>query len=377
MKIFQKIIKDKKVIESLTLDFNPDVILLFVSLTYQEIEVSIDAIQKKFPNTLLIGGTTAGEIIDQQVVDDSIVMSAIKFDKTKIKVFSAELPEDVSTYKEVGKQFVRDIEQEDLKHLFILSDVQTLNASNLLKGINNQLDSKVSVTGGLAGRESYLGSNFIIDNGELVHNRVVALAMYGDNLQVSYNAQGGWDSYGVECLVTKSENNHILEIDGQSALDFYRSHVGIGVLSNINKHGFKHPIKIRNEEYTNPVIRALLDVNEEKQSLIMAEEIPKGTYVRIMKANIDRLIIGAENAAKTIAEQNNFNHELAILISCSGRRKVLKDLASEEVEAVTDQFPETTKAIGFYSYGEISPFFELPKTSLHNLTMCVTTFSEL
>ncbi|TVZ14035.1 FIST signal transduction protein [Maribacter sp. MAR_2009_72] len=377
MRIFQQLITSQAQIEALSLTFVPDVIFLFASLKFEDIDKALTSIQQKYTQAIIIGGTTAGEIIDQQVIDDSIVLSAVKFNGTKVKLYAKDLPTDVSQYFDVGNKFVQDIDQEDLKHIFLISDVQTLHASNLLKGINHKLKSHISVTGGLAGRESYIGSNYIIDQGSLKRNRVIALAMYGDRLQVNYNAQGGWDSYGVECLVTKSEKNQILEIDGLPALDFYKSVVEPNILSDVKQFGFKHPIKVRNKDHSNPVIRALLDIDESNKSLIMAEEIPIGSYVRIMKANVDRLILGAENAAKTIAQQNKHEHELAILISCAGRRKVLGKLAKEEVEAVVQQFPSTTKSIGFYSYGEISPFFEKPKTSLHNLTMCVTTFSEL
>ena len=377
MKIFQHILKSKEEIEHLEITFTPDVIFLFVSLSFDKVESTISTLKDKFKDSILIGGTTAGEIIDKNIVDGSIVMSAIKFDKTKFKVYSSDLPIDAITFQEVGKDFVKKIDQENLRHLFILSDVQTLNASSFLRGINEQLSNNISISGGLAGRESYSGTNFIIDRGKLKRNRVVTLALYGDNIQVSYNAQGGWDSYGVECLVTKSKGNRILEIDGRPALDFYKSHVNPMLLNDINNQGFNHPFKVRNEEHVNPVIRVLLDIDKEERSLILTEEIPIGSYVRMMKANIDRLILGAENAAKTITQQNNHQHELAILISCSGRRKVLGDLVSEEIEAVIDQFPEKTKSIGFYSYGEISPFFSKPKASLHNLTMCVTTFSEI
>lgn len=377
MKIYQQIIQSNEDITNLVIDFVPDVIFIFISLQFKETEESLHNLKNKYNNSIIIGGTTAGEIIGQTVVDGSMVLSALKFEQTSVKLYSKELPKDKAHYYLVGKEFTHQMDQEELKHIFLLSDVQTLHASSLLKGINSMLKSHVSVTGGLAGRESYIGSNFIIDQGELKTNRVIALAMYGEHLQVNYNAQGGWDSFGIESLVTKSKDNHVLEIDGEPALDFYKAMVDPNILTDVKKLGFKHPIKVRNDEHANPVIRALLDIDESEKSLIMAEEIPVGSYVRVMKANVDRLIIGAENAAKTISQEPNQKHELAILISCAGRRKVLAELVSEEIEAVVEQFPSNTKSIGFYSYGEISPFYEIPKTSLHNLTMCVTTFSEL
>ncbi|AYN68187.1 hypothetical protein D1013_12790 [Euzebyella marina] len=376
MKIFRRQITTKSDIAHLELSFEPDVVFLFVSLSYEGVEESLTEITKRYPRAIIIGGTTVGEIIGREVVDGTIALAAVHFESTKIQLYGVDLPAEADEIYATGKSFANDIDQSNLKHLFILSDVQTLSASDLLKGLSDNLKGEIGVTGGLAGRSTYIDSNFIIENGELKRNRIVALGLYGDSLQVNYNARGGWDSYGVECLVTKSSNNRILEVDGRPALDFYKSRIPSNIFNDVDNEGFKYPIKVRNEQHTNPVIRALLSVDEDEKSLIMSEEIPEGSYVRIMRGNIDRLIYGAETSAKTIIERNDNDHQLAILISCAGRRKVMGDLVSDEIVAVMDQFPEHTKSIGFYSYGEISPFYGYKTTSLHNLTMCITTFSE-
>ena len=71
------------------------------------------------------------------------------------------------------------------------------------------------------------------------------------------------------------------------------------------------------------------------------------------------------------------NPELAILISCIGRRLVLKERIEEETEAVRSQLGKDTVMVGFYSYGEISPVTPTEKQcQLHNQTMTITTFKE-
>ncbi len=67
---------------------------------------------------------------------------------------------------------------------------------------------------------------------------------------------------------------------------------------------------------------------------------------------------------------------LAILISCVGRKLVLRQRTEEEVEAVRDALGGDPKLTGFYSYGEISPFRSGARSALHNQTMTVTTIAE-
>lgn len=66
---------------------------------------------------------------------------------------------------------------------------------------------------------------------------------------------------------------------------------------------------------------------------------------------------------------------LAVAISCVGRRLVLGERTEEETEAALDMLPQGSQQIGFYSYGEISPYSGGP-CDLHNQTMTLTTLAE-
>lgn len=93
-----------------------------------------------------------------------------------------------------------------------------------------------------------------------------------------------------------------------------------------------------------------------------------------MQANFDRLIDGASEAVLMTGEKCT-GDVLSIAISCVGRRLILGERAEEELEAVLDYLPPNTRQIGFYSYGEISPY-TTGHCDLHNQTMTLTTISE-
>ncbi len=99
--------------------------------------------------------------------------------------------------------------------------------------------------------------------------------------------------------------------------------------------------------------------------------------MRLMKANFERLIDGATGAARTsYGPLHEAPPELALLISCVGRRRVLGQRVEEEVEGVREVLGDDTVLAGFYSYGEISPFTPSTRCELHNQTMTITTLSE-
>jgi hypothetical protein len=78
----------------------------------------------------------------------------------------------------------------------------------------------------------------------------------------------------------------------------------------------------------------------------------------------------------TTQRNNTAGDTLSIAISCVGRRLVLGERTEEEAEATLEMLPNGTKQIGFYSYGEISPYAS-GHCDLHNQTMTLTTISEV
>ena len=117
-------------------------------------------------------------------------------------------------------------------------------------------------------------------------------------------------------------------------------------------------------------------VDEKTCSLGFAGDVPCGCYARFMRAVPDDLIDGAARAADISKSLGGDEPELCILISCVGRKAVLKQLTEEETESVQESYGNKPVMTGFYSYGEIAPFRPGERAMLHNQTMTITTISE-
>jgi len=136
------------------------------------------------------------------------------------------------------------------------------------------------------------------------------------------------------------------------------------------------PLSIKRQEGADPIVRTILAVDEATQSMTFAGDVPQGTEVQFMRADFDRLIDGANEAARlTTLRGGERGASLSIAISCVGRRLVLGRKAEREVEAVTKALPKQGALVGFYSYGEISPH-RSGRPELHNQTMTLTQMSE-
>ncbi|HRE41558.1 MAG TPA: FIST N-terminal domain-containing protein [Ignavibacteria bacterium] len=355
---------------------NPNLVIIFGSTDLLKNNVNVNYLKEKYPNAIFAGCSTSGEISGVQVFDNTIIATAIEFEKTKIISHSIEINSPEDSFSK-GAELINMFDSNELKHIFVLSDGLNINGSKLVEGMRSVVPQDVSITGGLAGDGSRFSETFIIDDERnSVSKKVTAVGFYGKDIKIGYGSLGGWDSFGIDRVVTKSKGNVLFELDNTPALTLYKSFLG-DQAKNLPSSGLLFPLSMRTDSDTTPVVRTILAIDENAQSLTFAGDIPEGAYVRLMKANFDRLIDGAEEAAKVSVKGSDGNNpELAILISCVGRKLVLKQMVEEEVEAVQSVIGENSIITGFYSYGEIAPFMKEAKCELHNQTMTITTFSE-
>lgn len=328
---------------------------------------------KRWPTATRVGCSTAGQIRSTQVSDNGAVVTAVQFDHTQVRLATA--PVTAAGSAEAGAALARALADPALKHVLILSDGLDINGEALVRGLVETLPASVSVTGGLSADGEHFQETLVYSGDAARKNIVAAVGLYGSKLKVGCGSLGGWDPFGPERQVTKSVGNVLYELDGQSALALYKRYLGEHA-ADLPASGLLFPLSLRTRHGSAPVVRTILSVNEADQSLTFAGDVPVGGYVRLMKANFDRLIDGAVGAGRVSFEALGVPVDLALLISCVGRRMVLRQRVEEEVEGVRDVVGAAAAITGFYSYGEISPFTPQARCELHNQTMTVTTFSE-
>jgi len=334
-----------------------------------------DLVRKAFPQAHLLGCSTAGEIYGTHVSDDSLVTTAVQFDHAHVRGARIRIGEVKDSYQ-AGEGLARTLDKKGLVHVFVLSDGLKINGSDLVRGLAENLPAEVSITGGLSGDGANFLETLVLWDGPAEREVVAIIGFYGERLNVGYGSLGGWDSFGPERLITRSEGNVLYELDGKCALDLYKNYLGDHA-KGLPATGLLFPLSLRMNQGETGVVRTILSVNDQDKSMVFAGDVPQGAYARLMKANFDRLIDGSIGAAKTSFEAlGSASPELAVLISCVGRKLVLKQRIEEEVEAVREVMGAGCALTGFYSYGEISPFTPHAKCELHNQTMTITTFSE-
>jgi hypothetical protein len=337
-------------------------------------------IQARNPSAVMFGCSTAGEISGVEVTDDSLVVTSVHFERTQIRAVKISLAEADGS-RTAGELLARQLPAslpggEKINHVIVLCDGLKTNGSQFVEAMTKHIPAPAVITGGLAGDGARFAETLVLWEGVARPNTVAAVGFYGEALSAGYRAYGGWDPFGPERRITKSQGNILFELDGQSALMLYKKYLG-DQAKDLPGSGLLFPLSLRINADDLGLVRTILSVNEAEQSITFAGDMPQGAYARLMKANFDRLIDGAGHAAESSKLPGAVESpELAILISCVGRKLLLKQRVEEEVEAVRDALGKETVITGFYSYGEISPFVAGGKCELHNQTMTVIHLSE-
>ena len=327
-----------------------ELVLLFGNRNYAKDSRIMSEIKAHFPAAQIVGCTTAGEVVGTKVYDDSLCLTAINLEHSTLAVVSSNITN--SSTQEVAEKLAKQLEHEGLRYAIVLSDGHQINGTELVNGLQEHLPDNVLISGGLAGDGTEFSETIVWHNDNFETGNILVIGFYGEKLSFGHGCIGGWNAFGPDRTITKSQSNILYELDGKPALELYKKYLLI--------------------------TRTILNINEADGSMIFAGDVPEGATVQLMRANAGNLIDGAELAAVEALDnlKSTSKAGLALLISCVGRRLVLDKYTEEELEVVRDIIGEDWAYAGFYSYGELSPMVNSNICALHNQTMTITTLCE-
>lgn len=356
---------------------NPDFILVFGDKTFFSQPDLSTSLKKTFPNSVIGGCSTSGEIAIDRVYDNSCILSAVKFESTQVKSVSTEILSMDDT-QAAGERLGKSIDHNQLTSVLVLGTGVAINGSALVVGLQNTLPKQVRISGGLAGDNGAFTQTWTLGPNGTSDKHLVLIGFYGEKIHMNYGSFAGWEPFGPARKVTKSEGNVLYELDDTPALDIYKRYLG-EYAKDLPGSGLLFPFEmLDSERHKQGIFRTILAVNHANNSITFAGDIVANGYLRLMHASTEKLISGAENAAQLAKSHSNntSGHALAILVSCIGRKLVMGDRVDEEVEAVADTLGKNTAITGFYSNGEIADNEFIGDCRLHNQTMTITWITE-
>jgi len=364
-------------IEKGTLDFVPDVVFYFAEMSVLKHNDVFGEIKSHFPKeAALIGCSTSKPILMDDIFEGFVTGIALKFEKTKLKIIR-QSSSDHSQSCKIGKKIGQELKSDDLAHVFIVSDGMYVNGTTLLNGIHEGLGRQVPITGGMACDGNNFQETFVGLNMAPKEKEVVAIGFYGDALKVGYAAQGGWEPFGVDRIITKADDNILYELDGENALDLYIEYMG-GSMDNLATRALMFPFSIRKDKFTKErIIRTFDKYDEKEKSLRFSGDIPQGYIAQFMKGNVENLSQGARVSAQMASQDIALDDKTVVLVvSCLGRQVAMGQRVGDEIDEIVKVFGGDVSLTGFYSHGEFCPLPDDTNALLHNQTMTLTILRE-
>ena len=332
-------------------------------------------LRSKFPKARIVLASTAGEILGSDVSDDTIVATGLAFESTSVHCVSANV-KDYPNGRECGTALMSALPMKDLRAVFVFSEGSTVNGSDLTDGLNHANLLGVPITGGLAGDGVRFERSLCGLDGNVAPGNAVVIGLYGQDLTVGHGSRGGWVEFGQERFVSYSEANMLYTIDGRSALSLYKEHLGADA-AELPASALLFPLSMRAPGTSKTLVRVITSLDEANESMSFAGNMPVGARVRLMNSTCAMLVDAADIAARNSREPfGSRDPEFALIVSCVGRRMVMKEKVADELTAVRKIMGPSTCITGFYSYGEVSPSDPNGPCDLHNQTMTITTLSE-
>ncbi|MDO6821022.1 FIST signal transduction protein [Zobellia sp. 1_MG-2023] len=333
-----------------------------------------DEVRSIFPDGNIVFGSTAGEIIGDSVRENTVSLTAIEFEKCSYSIKRKNILEIEDDFK-LGETLLEEFPKEGLKHIFLVSEGSSVNGSALIQGFEGVRIDNIGLSGGLCGDDDRFERTLASYNESPKEGEIIAIGFYGESLEITSANFGGWTPFGPERIITKSKNNILYELDGQPALDLYKKYLG-DKAKELPTSALLYPLNVRINEDEEPLVRTILTIDNTANTMTLAGDVPEGARVQLMMSTVDDIADGANTAAQFAMKDRKNKPELAILISCVGRKLVMDQRTEEEVEEVISVIGDNAAVTGFYSYGEMAPFAGQDACKLHNQTMTLTLFSE-
>ena len=311
------------------------------------------------PHAKIIGSTTDGEILENKISTDKIVISVSSFEKATLSV-AMQVNQNDSF--ECGVNIAKKLIQDDTKVLFLFSDGLYTNGEKFLHGVKS-ISNHTTIAGGMAGDLANFKETYIFSNDGIISNGVVGIAVNSKELYIKTSYNFNWKEIGRTLTITKAKDNCVYEIDGQSPIDIYAKYLGPDIADSLPAVGIEFPLVLKRDGIK--IARAALKKGD-NNSLIFAGNLAVGDKVQFGYGNSSMIL---KDSIQVRNEFSSFGVESIFVYSCMARRRFLKEATSLELTPIAKIAPTS----GFFTYGE---FFKANNCELLNQTMTAIAMSE-
>jgi PAS domain S-box-containing protein/diguanylate cyclase (GGDEF)-like protein len=322
------------------------------------IQTILQTLSRNLPQAVIIGASTAGEILGDQIHEKSVLISFAAFEQTKlVPIVHPECDE------ESGTAIAALLQSDRIKAAILFSEGIASEPEAMLDALSQKRPDLI-VAGGAAADGGRFEKTALIFGDQVRYEGVVGVGFDNPSLIAGQGARLGYLPLGRSMTVTKAQGHQLLELDHQPIRSVIAHYLGDHVLSNLPASIVQFPL-LKEADQT-PIARAPVAALEDG-SLVYAGHLNEGDRVHFAIAGSE-LSGDTPVAAWSALEAQPI--EAIWIYSCMGRRAFLNDILEREFAALGAGRPVS----GFFTYGEF--FQNGAHHDMLNLTTTALTLSE-
>jgi hypothetical protein len=331
---------------------------------------------RALPRSVFASAATHTIAHARQSIDKALVVCVARFANTRLRRFHVALGPTLNA-QTAGQQLALALcETPGLSGVLVFADGLEVNGPDLVRGLTSVLPAGLPIAGGMGADGTGQARTWSMATDGPPQASVCVIGLYGPHLRMARSCCGGSIGFGQRRLVTRAQGHTVEAIDNQPALQLYRHYLG-RYASGLPEAASHFPLTVfRQAGDTHGVIRYVLGIDAQRQTIDVAGDIPTGSLVQLSRAGRSELLEGAFEAAQTLRDGLPSDQPvLALAVSCVGRRHVLGEQTEDELEPVAAALPAGSVLAGFYSFGEISSNPGQP-CDMHNMTLTLAALWE-
>ncbi len=333
---------------------DPSLLLAFTSGDFDP-DAAAAALRDAAPDAVCAGISGNGVFSAAGPIDHGCV--AVAFDPAVEAGLGIGRPGDHGGLRDAGRIAATEATEtlgggEGAPLVLLLLDTRSGDIAEAIAGAYEACGPETPLAGGACGG----ADPFQLAAGAGLTEAVVAVALRLPGPAGIGNSQS-CEVIGPPSIVTRSEGQTILEIDGRPAETVYLERLGID--AGLDDEAFAataitHPIS-QPELHGNRRLRHVLGRDGEG-GLLCATHIPSSAAVEFTELSRPALIrSGRESVAASLEHLGGRAARAALIFDCSGRRKILGESQGSEVKAIADSFGgEAPPLAGLYTNGEVA-----------------------
>ncbi|MEL7144055.1 MAG: FIST N-terminal domain-containing protein [Cyanobacteria bacterium J06573_11] len=348
----------------------PQAGIVIAAIDFEHVKI-LEHIRSVYPDIVLVGGTSVGEMSSTLAFQqDSLTIMLFCSDEV---TFSAGVgrqadKDELSAARSAIDSALDGQAPNDIKLCYALGEGLGVDGVALVQGLRDATHQSVPIIGGLTADDYRFESTYQFFGTEVLQNAVVVLTFFG-NLKVSYGVATGQQPTGHKATVTRSESYTLYEIDGQPAKSFYAPYFGDQEVKSAASSAWIGAIAVYEPGAEDFYLRAPNGETGSDGSINYFGHVPESATIQVTEMNRESLLRSAQEAFdKAKAAYPGTLPSAALMVSCASRMKNLGTQVKKEYQLAEELVGKGLPNMGFYAYGEISPFTDQTTSHFHNET---------